>query len=207
MTGTWWSAAERGQLLEWAGDLPWSEVFTRYRHWARKNGYPERTDAAMRAVCEESHASRIATGRWINTGAVRQAMNIGYPMLQRLLSTGLLEGRREGRRWYVSRRNIRRLAQQQPELFAGRPVSDLLLLLDNPRTAERLAARPAAWLHGRPRAVQCIETGEVFDSLSAAGRYAHASRSAVYLAASGKRETAGGKHWRYIDDQQQQEAA
>ena len=201
MTGTWWSKAERSELLEMVGNLPWSEVVTRYRHWARRNGYPARTDGAMRAICEKANASRIAVGAWVNTGAVISALGIGYPMLQRLLSSGLLKGRREGRRWYIYRDSIRQLAQINPDLFAGRPRADLLLLLDSQRLAEQLAEQRAQWIHGRPRQVQCVETGEVFHSMAAAGRQVHASRSAVFLAASGRRETAAGLHWRYLDQE------
>jgi len=47
------------------------------------------------------------------------------------------------------------------------------------------------------RTVLCIETGEVFESVYAAKRKYKGNIDAVVL---GKRETAAGYHWKYIDD-------
>jgi hypothetical protein len=109
----------------------------------------------------------------------------------------LVEARREGKRWYISRKSLRDLARQQPEQFAGSSISDLTQLLDSQRLAEQIAALPPTWIPGRPRPVRCVETGEVFPSCEEAGRRFYVTRSAVYLAAAGKRKHSGGHQFLY----------
>lgn len=46
------------------------------------------------------------------------------------------------------------------------------------------------------RKIECIETGEVFESIAAAMKTYH---GCIAKALSGERETAAGKHWRYMD--------
>jgi hypothetical protein len=51
--------------------------------------------------------------------------------------------------------------------------------------------------------VECIETGTIFESPAAAGRYLRARRSTasahtIQEACEGRRKTAGGLHWRYL---------
>ena len=53
----------------------------------------------------------------------------------------------------------------------------------------------------RKRKVQCVETGKVYESASAAAReIPKTSQSKICMVCSGKRNTSGGYHWRYIDD-------
>ena len=45
--------------------------------------------------------------------------------------------------------------------------------------------------------VRCVDTGEIFESVSAAARSIEVNRSAICLCCQGKRKTAGGKKWEY----------
>ena len=47
------------------------------------------------------------------------------------------------------------------------------------------------------RKIQCIETGEVFESIAAAMK---AYKGCITKVLSGEREMAAGKHWEYLDD-------
>lgn len=192
-----WTPEEVAVLLELAGDLPWSSVLRGHRQWARKHGYPLRSDGAMRAICERHGATRVSNGEWISTGVIRELTGAGPPRVGRWIRRGQVHARREGRRWYISRRSLRQLARQQPEQFAGIPESNLIQLLDCRRLAEEIAALPPAWIPGKPRPVRCVETGQVFPSCEEAGRRLHLSRSAVYLAAVGKRTHSGGYQFEY----------
>lgn len=49
------------------------------------------------------------------------------------------------------------------------------------------------------RAVICIETGKVFLSMTEAAKSVNVDISAVYHCLKGINNTAGGKHWRYVD--------
>lgn len=49
-----------------------------------------------------------------------------------------------------------------------------------------------------PKKVLCVETDKVFPSTHEAERQAGISNSHISKVCSGKRETAGGYHWRYV---------
>lgn len=54
-------------------------------------------------------------------------------------------------------------------------------------------------LHGhRRRAIKCVETGEVYKSLSEASRKTGIYRGQLSACANGKREKAGGYHWQIV---------
>ena len=47
--------------------------------------------------------------------------------------------------------------------------------------------------------VVCVETGEVFSSIRQASKSSNVDFSAIAKCCKGKRKTAGGCHWRYVD--------
>ena len=52
--------------------------------------------------------------------------------------------------------------------------------------------------NGHKKQIECIETGEIFESRGAAAKAYHVSPSGIGRAACGEQKTSGGKHWRYI---------
>ena len=50
-----------------------------------------------------------------------------------------------------------------------------------------------------PKKVQCVETGEIFESLSDAQRKTGVSNSNIGKVCNGSRMTAGGYHWKYYE--------
>ena len=53
----------------------------------------------------------------------------------------------------------------------------------------------------RKRKVQCIETGEIFESASEAARKVlNTSQSKICMVCRGQRKTCGGYHWQYIEE-------
>ena len=54
----------------------------------------------------------------------------------------------------------------------------------------------------RKRKVQCIETGEIFESASEAARKVpKTTQSKICMVCRGQRNTCGGYHWRYIEEE------
>ena len=49
------------------------------------------------------------------------------------------------------------------------------------------------------KAVLCVETNQVFDSIEGAAKYYSICRSLISEVASGKRKTANGKHWKFVE--------
>ena len=72
------------------------------------------------------------------------------------------------------------------EKMRGHPVSK--------ETREKISNS----LKGKP--VICIETGEIFCSVADASRSIGKSYTSVWNVVSGKRITAGGFHWKYLED-------
>lgn len=52
--------------------------------------------------------------------------------------------------------------------------------------------------NGHKKQVECIETGEIFESRQAAAKAYKVSPSGIGRAAIGEQKTSAGKHWRYI---------
>ena len=52
--------------------------------------------------------------------------------------------------------------------------------------------------NGHKKKIECIETGEIFNSLEEAAKAYHVSPSGIGRAANGEQKTSAGKHWRYI---------
>lgn len=57
------------------------------------------------------------------------------------------------------------------------------------------------WIRSRMKSVKCIETGEVFESISAAAKARGIPKSSISAACSGKLQTAGGKHWKIQNEE------
>lgn len=49
------------------------------------------------------------------------------------------------------------------------------------------------------RPVRCIETNEIFDSITAASKWTSVTVNAISMALHGKTKRSGGYHWEYID--------
>ena len=52
--------------------------------------------------------------------------------------------------------------------------------------------------NGHKKQIECIETGEIFESRQAAAKAYNVSPSGIGRAAIGEQKTSAGKHWRYI---------
>ena len=56
--------------------------------------------------------------------------------------------------------------------------------------------------NARKKQVQCIETGEIFESASAAARNTpKTTQSKICMVCRGQRNTCGGYHWKYIEEE------
>jgi len=65
----------------------------------------------------------------------------------------------------------------------------------NGRKTPEHVKRAAAESHHKP--VRCVETGEVYESITAAGKAAGVSAHAISNHLRGKTETSAGHHWKY----------
>ena len=52
--------------------------------------------------------------------------------------------------------------------------------------------------------VRCVDTGEIFESVSAAARSIYLNRSAITNCCRGRLKTAGGKKWEYYEENEKE---
>jgi hypothetical protein len=193
-----WTKEEDNCLELFVGDKLWPTVPSTYNQWARRNGFPERTRTALLKRVELKRWRRRVEGAWITTGTIAQALNLSYRAPEYWIAECGLPATRlgEGRSYpyYIRRSDLVKFARRRRDLFAGYPRRDLYRLLEDPELAIELAGMRRQ----RPRmtAVQCVETGQRFKSIS------EAARAAAFVSSQRLRQvldeptrTANGHHW------------
>ena len=59
--------------------------------------------------------------------------------------------------------------------------------------------------YSQAKKVQCVETGEVFNSITKAAEAINRSTGNICNCLAGRRKTTGGFHWRYYEEQKKEE--
>lgn len=92
--------------------------------------------------------------------------------------------------------------KEHPEFGKARAADMLKWQKEHPEEAlqmRRINAKKAS--DARKRKVQCVETQQVFESASAAARaIPKTSQSKICMVCRGQRSTAGGYHWKYVEE-------
>lgn len=216
MGGTAWSQQDLDALLGYLNDMPTRLVVLTHNQWARANGRPVRTADAITGKVRAMGLDRRSTGRWITTGTIASYLGCGHQRVYYWISKARcgskgLAGRLMARRfpvkpynfrkatasrrhlWWVSRADLRDFALRNPGLFAHLDRATVIELLDHEATADQvLATAPAN--RGLSKPVRCVETGQVYESISAAGRAVFASRGSLMQALRSGSPSVG-YHW------------
>lgn len=92
--------------------------------------------------------------------------------------------------------------KEHPEFGLARAQDMLKWQKEHPEemlAIRRINARKATEAH--KKAVQCIETGVIYESAAEAARAnPKTSQSKICMVCKGKRNTCGGLHWQYYDE-------
>lgn len=195
-----WTPAEDELLQGLCGDMPWPMVVQSFNSWAKKMGHPTRTGLALVRRCENTGTLRRTVGAWITTGVICELMKISHSTVRRwLVIKNYLPYHRYGtspqHRFYVRRRDLRRLALDKPRLFGGMSVCDLTQLLDSQRLAEQIVDLNLGSPRG-PVPVVCVETGRRFSSIREAAHNAFVTPARLRAVLDHPTHTAGNLHWR-----------
>ena len=93
--------------------------------------------------------------------------------------------------------------QQHPEFGKARAQNMLQWQKEHPEemlAMRRINVKKAT--NARKKKIQCIETGEIFESASdAARKIPKTSQSKICMACRGQRNTCGGYHWKYVEEE------
>lgn len=198
--GTAWTAPEVEQLEQLAGDLPRLVAIDRYRRWARRNGFPERTPLAVEAAIHRRGLSLRATGEWITVGLIAETLGVRHDVPDYWVSAGLLPARAVGKGQkkprYIRRADLVAFARREPARFGGIEVSRLVMLLEDERLAEQIAAdHPQRPWHRK--ALRAVESGRRFATVREAARAMFVTRQALTFALR-TGGTCAGFHWEEV---------
>lgn len=93
--------------------------------------------------------------------------------------------------------------EQHPEFGQARAADMLKWQKEHPEEMlemRRINAKKAT--EARKKKVQCIETNEIFESASEAARKTQkTSQSKICMVCRGQRNTCGGYHWKYVEEE------
>lgn len=198
--GPRWTRAEVDQLELLAGELPRLVAIERYQRWARKHGHPERSAMAVQAAIHRRGMSLRATGEWITVGLIAKLLSVRHDVPDYWVTAGLLPARAVGmgqkKPRYVRRADLVAFARREPRRFGGIPVNRLVMLLEDERLAEWIAAEyPRRPWHRK--ALRAVESGKRFETVREAAKALYVTRQALTFALR-TGGTCAGFHWEEV---------
>lgn len=199
LNGIEWSQEERAALEAIAGNVLPRRIYDAYSRWAKKNGYPYRTRYAITSALSRRKISRIAEGDWVSSSYIASVLGISIDVPQRWAERNLIESyKNSGRtsRRYFRRSDLVGFAKRNPELLGGISSERLFTLLEDENLAE-LIARNFPKRRGSGTMVLAVESGQVYESVSAAAREVFATHQGIQSAMR-TGGTCAGYHWKRI---------
>ena len=193
-----WTKEEELELEALAGDYPWSMVVKRHNQWSLSKGRAPRTSGALARRSNVMGAGRVPEGEWLTIGAVSNILGIDREKPRRWIRSGKIQAKRECTKapspHYVSRQSLRDWAKRDPAFFRPYARDALVLLFDSERIADQVYKHPPINARAHKRPVRCVETGEIFNSLTTAALANHVTISRIQAIVN-THETVGGRHF------------
>lgn len=212
LTGRRYSAEEIDHLESLVGEVPLGVLVRRHAAWAKAHGAPVRTERAVHQFLKSRGHYVEPIGEFVRTSAILEALRCSQNLIEGWVARGWIrptlvpsKPTRNAPRRPSARRRIRRafrradlrtMAREHPEAFAGARRGPLFVLLEDEELADRIARdfpRRATCL--RPeRPVMNLETRERYPSIRAAAR-ATGLHSTLIRASIEKGHRAKGTRW------------
>lgn len=193
-----WTKEEELELEALAGDYPWSMVVKRHNQWSLSKSRAPRTSGALARRSNVMGAGRVPEGEWLTIGAVSTILGIDREKPRRWIRSGKIQAKRECTKapspHYVSRQSLRDWAKRDPAFFRPYARDALVLLFDSERIADQVYKHPPINARAHKRPVRCVETGEIFNSLTTAALANHVTISRIQAIVN-THETVGGRHF------------
>lgn len=171
-----WEILQDGILLQETMDEAEGAAISKYKT-ITPHGYNLRTGGARGRHSEESKAK--------------------MRMFQNAPESKAWQTARSLRGWTAEKKTKMRAASSTPEARKKQSIA-MKKRWENPAYRARYEGKRRGENRKETlgRRVACIETGKVYKSAAAAARDTGANYASVCLCLSGRRKTAGGKHWR-----------
>jgi len=169
-----WTAREDSALEQFCGEYPWLWVVKRYNAWAAEAGHVTRSATALMKHAQKLGYNRKASGEYITLGVVSEILGIDREKPRRWVKRGLVRTYRRSQckpsPYYVSRAALRAWARRDPSFFRCYAHDALVVLFDDTQTADTIHALPFVAARKHRRAVKCVDTGSVYQSVIEAAR-------------------------------------
>ena len=193
-----WTHKECMRLMELAGDMPMDMLSRIWNGEATRHGWPKRSRMAIKERVNRLGMSVVPVGKWLSLGALSEMTGITQSALNQWVHAGLLSSQQRVRcgKHYVNRRDLRRLARQEPWKFGGCSADGLFLALEDRALADQIAAeypfRPRA-----RRGVRCLTLGKEWESSREAAAELHCEAGTIRKAIRGGHRCLG-MDWEYV---------
>lgn len=194
-----WTQRETDRLEMLAGTVPLPELVQRYNAWAvrQRPPLPHRSDKAIwRHACRQRISLRCC-GDKLTISDAAALLGVTFERIRRWTRLGYLPTYRYG--WlYLARADLAAMAWERPELFCGISRDCLYQLLEDDDVCDFILRADGYRVgpHGQRR-VRCIETGQIFPSMAAAGAAVH--RNPFGISRAVRRGWAvANRHWELV---------
>lgn len=199
MSRVFWTAEEKAALESIAGNVLPNMIAGLYNRWAKKHGYQERTKRAIVSAMGRRKVSRKAEGEWVTASYIAATLGVSIDVPQRWAEKGLIESYKKAggkSRRYFKRLDIINFANQHPDLLGGIDRQKLFMLLEDDILADSIA-KNFPKRRGSGTMVLAVESGQVYESVSAAAREVFATHQGIQSAIR-TGGTCAGYHWKRI---------
>lgn len=177
-----WKPEEIAVLERLSGVKPFQKIVEAVQRLDKKNGWYVRSEAAVRSQIFLRGLSRDCTLDNLSARRLAKELDIEPARVLRWLRSGLPYKRNANRKLAISLADFRDWAEQNPERLTGIEFFRLAWALGDEDLASRLTQPAQAW-RGKPRALQRVDTGQRFRSISRAAWASHIDRCTLSRAA------------------------
>lgn len=199
-----WTDAEIDQLESMIGNVASFDLQNKYNQWANANGYPTRTQRGIAHAVHRVGHPLWQQGDYVTTGYIAKTLGIPIYAPQQWIDNGHVAFRRKRKNGYayISRADLRNLANRKPYLFAGCSCESLYILLENEDIAKHISQEFGDRTYrfvsiNQQRSVRAIEINKIFPSVGKAAKAVFV-RHQVISRAIQQKHRAGGYHWEYV---------
>ena len=191
----WTDAAE--QWLEVHADqMPFPDLCSGYNAAAADQGWPQRTAPSLRQKLWRLGLRSHCTEDNLNRSELARQLGITEPRVRWWIISGLPYSRPYPRRVSIAIADLKTFLLANPNMAGGLCQERLSFLIGPKATAKIMATNPAP--PSKCRAVVCLGTGMVYQSLREAGAAYFVDSSAIYKAIR-TGGTSAGLRWAYAD--------
>jgi hypothetical protein len=169
-----YTTAELNFLHEVAENYSFTYLYKKYKAVATLQGWAIRSKCSIQAKLQKLGYSLKPSSNLLSISVVALMLNFKRGRVRHWTDEYGLEfvrGRNVNRSpIYVSRLELRRFARRKPHCFAGASRENLYMLLEDEDLADYISQHHKKPNKGSWQKVKCIETGQVFESITEAAK-------------------------------------